>query len=63
MRIMAAPGRKRELWDIRKRVLDSSGTGIFSSVPVRVRSKLLGMTVMPHIYFAMLKKRIKEENE
>ena len=63
MRIMAASGRKRELWDIRNRVLDSAGTGIFSSVPVGVRSKLLGMTIVPHIYFAMLKKRIKEENE
>ena len=63
MRIMAASGRKRELWDIRKRVLDSAGTGIFSSAPVSVRSKLLGMMVMPHIYFAMLRKRIKEDNE
>ena len=63
MRIMTASGRKRELWDIRKAVLASAGKGIFSSPPVSVRSKLLGMTVMPHVYFAMLRKRIKEDNE
>ncbi len=54
MRIMAESGRREELWSLRKTAMRITGEVLFSSAPFRLKTKLIGITVMPHIYFAML---------
>lgn len=56
MRIMAAPGRKQEFWNVRKSLLDSAGSGIFFCRAAGIRLKLFCVALMPHIYYALLKK-------
>ena len=57
MRIMADNGNKSALWDLRKMAVRISGDVIWSSAPFKIKLKLVGVTVMPHIYFAILKGR------
>jgi hypothetical protein len=54
---MADNGNKSALCDLRKRAVRISGDVIWSSAPFKIKLKLVGVTVMPHIYFAMLKGR------
>ena len=57
MGIMIRDGKERELWNIRKAVLDSAGRVVFSSTPIKLRFKLTCMVVIPHIYFSVLTRR------
>ena len=57
MRIVIADGKENELWNLRKAALEYYSSVVFSSAPFLLKSKLTGLAVMPHIYFAMLKKR------
>ena len=57
MRIQVNNGNRKAFWDLRKRAVRISGDVIWSSAPFAIKLKLIGVTVMPHIYFAMLKGR------
>ena len=57
MRIMVGNGNKKAVWDLRRRAVRASGDVIWSQAPFSIRMKLIGVAVMPHIYFAMLKGR------
>ena len=63
LRIMSLGGNKMQLWDIRKRMLGIAGDVLLSRTPFLIKLKLAGVAVMPHIYFAMLKKRTVSDNE
>jgi len=57
MRIMINKGNKQAAWDLRKRATGIAGDVIWSKSPFSIKMKLIGVTIMPHIYFAMLKGR------
>ena len=57
MRIMVNNGNKKAAWDLRKRAMGAAGNVIWSQAPFKIKLKLTGVTIMPHIYFAMLKGR------
>ena len=57
MRIMVNNGNKKAAWELRKRAVAAAGDVIRSSAPFALKLKLIGVTIMPHIYFAMLKGR------
>lgn len=57
MRIMVNNGNKKAAWELRKRAVAAAGDVIRSSAPFALKLKLIGVAVMPHIYFAMLKGR------
>ena len=57
MRIMVGNGNKKAVWDLRRRAVRASGDVIWSQAPFPIKMKLIGVTVMPHIYYAMLKGR------
>ena len=57
MRILVNNGNMDAFWDLRKRAVKVSGDVIWSSAPFTIKLKLIGVTVMPHIYLAMLKGR------
>ena len=63
MRIMVGNGNKKAVWDLRKRAISAAGDVIWSKEPFKIKLKLIGVTIMPHIYFAMLKGRKDQENE
>ena len=63
MRIMFREGKEGEVWNLRKKTLAITWSVIWSSAPFGMKLKLTGVAVMPHIYFAMLRKRAKAENE
>ena len=57
MRIMINNGNKKAAWDLRKRAMGAAGDVIWSQAPFKIKLKLTGVAIMPHIYFAMLKGR------
>ena len=57
MNTVAAAGKEDELWGLRKIALKDYSGIVFSSSPFGLKLKLTGLAVMPHIYFAMLKRR------
>ena len=57
MHILIDNGEKQEAWNLRKRVLGISGDVIWSSAAFAAKLKLIGVTIMPHIYFSLLSKR------
>jgi len=57
MRIMQKSGRRQEMWNLRKKTLALTADVIFSSAPFLLKSKLTAVAVMPHIYFAMLRRK------
>jgi len=63
MRIMVNSGNKKAAWELRKKATGIAGDVIRSGAPFPIKMKLIGVTVMPHIYFAMLKGRKEQENE
>ena len=63
MRILILHGNERDVWSVRKKTLKITWRVIWSSAPFGIKVKLFAVAVMPHIYFAMLKKRIKADNE
>lgn len=57
MRIMIRNGNRKAAWELRKKAMGIAGDVIRSGAPFPIKMKLIGVTVMPHIYFAMLKGR------
>ena len=57
LRIMVNNGNKKAAWELRKRAVAAAGDVISSQAPFAIKMKLIGVTIMPHIYFAMLKGR------
>ena len=57
MRIMVNNGNKKAAWELRKRAVAAAGNVIRSNAPFSIKMKLIGVTIMPQIYFAMLKGR------
>ena len=56
IRIMITEKNEGVIWDIRKTVLRITADVIASFAPFKLKIKLLGITLMPHIYFFMLRK-------
>lgn len=56
-------GKSKELWNLRKLALKHAGAILISKVPIILKLKLIGLAVMPHLYFAMLKGRGISGNE
>ena len=63
MRVMLREGKDGEVWNLRKKTLGVTMSVIWSSAPFGMKLKLIGVAVMPHIYFAMLRKGARTENE
>ena len=63
VRIMINNGNKKAARDLRKRAIGAAGDVIWSKEPFKIKLKLIGVTIMPHIYFAALKGRKDQENE
>ena len=59
MNIVIPAGKEDELWGLRKIALKDYSGIVFSSSPFGLKLKLTGLAVMPHIYFAILKRRSK----
>lgn len=54
MRVLSCDGRKQELWNLRKIVTEIFFDVTFSSAPFLIKLKTVGVTVMPHLYFALI---------
>ena len=54
MGIVSREGKKGELWNLRREVTGIFGDVMFSSASFLIKLKTTGVTVMPHIYFAVL---------
>ena len=57
MRIMKCEGKDREMWILRRKLTGLNGKGLFSCSPFKIKLKLIGVIILPHIYFALLKIR------
>ncbi len=63
IRVMITEGKKGELWNLRKQALGVTGKVLFSSAPLLLKTKLAGLALMPHLYFALVKRRVNSGNE
>lgn len=63
MSIMIRQGDGREVWTLRKRTLGITWPVFCSSAPFGIKMKLIAVALMPHVYFAMLRKRSSSDNE
>lgn len=63
MRLMVRDGKKRDLWILRKNALRVTNDVHFSHAPFLLKLKLAGVALVPHLYFAMLKKKVASNNE
>ena len=63
MRVVITKDNANEFWNIRKKALGVTGSVLFSSAPLKLKLKLAVLTLMPHLYFAILKKRTLAGNE
>ncbi len=61
--IMIAEGKEQELWDIRKAALRRSPALLFSNAPFKLKLKVTGLALMPHLYFSMLRKKAVSDYE
>ena len=57
MGIVIKAGKEGEIWGLRKEALKSFSSVMFSSVPFSLKIKLMGVAVMPHVYFALLRRK------
>ena len=57
MRILISAGKENELWELRNAALERYFTVLFSSTSFAIKIKLTFLAIMPHLYFAMLKRR------
>ena len=57
MRVLSRDGNKQELWNLRKIVTKIFFDVTFSSAPFLIKLKTAGVTVMPHVYFALIARR------
>ena len=63
IRVMITEGKKGELWNIRKKALGVTGKVLCSSAPLLLKTKLTGLALMPHLYFALVKRKVNSQNE
>ncbi len=63
IRVMITEGKKGELWNIRKKALGVTGKVLCSSAPLLLKTKLTGLALMPHLYFALVKRKVISKNE
>lgn len=63
IRVMISEGKNAELRELRKKALDVTGKVLCSSAPLLLKSKLTGLALMPHLYFALVKRRVLSGNE
>lgn len=63
MREVKAAGKSKELWNLRKIAISRAGIILTSKVPLILKLKVIGLAVMPHLYFVMLKRRGESDNE
>lgn len=59
MNIVISAGKETEFWKLRKNSLKHYSDVVFSSAPFYLKFKLTVLALMPHLYFAMLKRRAK----
>lgn len=59
MGIVIKAGKEGEIWGLRKEALKSFSSVMFSSVPFSLKIKLMGVALMPHVYFAMLRRKAR----
>lgn len=57
MRIMGSEGKAGEMWKLRKKITGIRCNDLFSGTPFKLKLKLAGVIIMPHLYFALLKRR------
>ena len=55
--ILLHEGKKDEIWSLRKKAIEYYSILFFSNVPFRLKVKLTAIALMPHLYFALLKRR------
>lgn len=63
MHLMIREGRQSDLWELRRTALGESRRVFFSPAPLKLKVKLIGVALMPHLYFAMLSKKAVPDNE
>lgn len=63
MRIMVREGKNNELWSLRKKAVEVTRDVHFSHAPFLIKLKLAGVSLMPRLYFAMLRKKVTSDNE
>ena len=51
-------GKKKEIWEIRKKLLGITGHVLFSKTPFHIKIKLVMLALMPYLYMAILKKKL-----
>lgn len=61
IRAMITEGKKGELWDLRKKALGVTGKVLCSSAPLLLKTKLTGVALMPHLYFALVKRKVNSQ--
>lgn len=57
MRVLSRDGNKQELWSLREIVTKIFFEVTFSSAPFLIKLKAVSVTVMPHLYFALIARR------
>ena len=57
MGFFIAAGDRRKLWHLRQKALEEYGRILLSPVPLLLKIKLTAVAVMPHVYFAALKRK------
>lgn len=58
IRSMMLQGKKKEIWEIRKKLLGITGHVLFSKTPFHIKIKLVMLALMPYLYMAILKKKL-----
>lgn len=61
MHVMVSKNNEVEFWNIRKKALGVTGNVLFSAAPFKLKLKLAGVALMPHIYLQKLRKRAVSE--
>lgn len=61
--IMIIEDKKQELWNLRKIILGVIGSVFVPSFPIKLKLKVICLAVMPHLYFAMLERKVVSDNE
>lgn len=57
MGILVRADKTDEFWEIRKKTLKFTGSVIGAKVPLKIKMKLIGVALAPHVYIMMLKGR------
>ena len=63
MNIMIIEDKKQELWNLRKIILGVTGNVLAVSFPAKLKFKVIGLAVLPHLYFALLERKAVLNNE